>query len=1491
MEFKLRSKPQTPKIMSKRYLANTIFIFCFFFRADAQVPSNFNKPSGATQPIGSVSVYPNLTDLVNTNNRNFVRTYIAQKPLQDPNDINIGTIYNASAATQYIDGLGRPLQEVARMAVGDPGIDLVTVHAYDDMGRESFKYLNFDFFDYGNQGKLKTIPYSALISRFNVFYPGDAPYSQTKFDNSPLNRPTMVLQPGTSWVGSGRGLSIEYSTNPSQFIPKWSIGFAGGDIPQYVGTYNAAELYVTATRDEDGHVKMLYKDKEGHTICQLTRIAFSSPALGYVPSDWIRTFYIYDNMGNLRFVMSPEAVKAVTPLNWQTDPWVISQTVADGLCYQFTYDQRGRVVERKIPGKDVEYYVYDSRDRVVLYQNGTLRNYVNVPFFIGGCNNYWEFTIYDGLNRVLETGLWNNCPSNTRQQLAAMVTDANNYASTSLMYFLKQNNLSTYPGQIDNAQIYTYTYYDNYSQLGSSFNPVYVSQLTGTAPYAAYPTATNSTIGLVTGTKVRVLTNNSNLAEWITTSNFYDDQGRLIQQQKNNIKNGTDVETFQYDFSGTLVSSVLAHNNPVAISIDPLNPSAYQNQTIVKKYTKTYVSDQITKLEQNINNTGWHTIYANTYDHFNRLKTKSLGPTSNEYKYNINGWMAGINQTYLDKIAYPSMPDDKFFAENICYDYGFYNQLYNGNISGTIWRNSGNSTPRSYAYTYDNADRLTYANFNEYINTGAWYWGMGNTDLTASNINYDNNGNILTMNQKGPGASGPVDMDVLSYTYRPFTNILDGISDVGSVTSNPDFKDDGAHNSVGDYNYDANGNLIFDNNKHITAVNNYIDKPVQITQGGNSISKTYDALGTLLQEDFIINGVPSNRYFIGNLLYENDTLKSIENEEGRCRPILGNTTNVASFTYDYYVKDHNGNVRTVINAEAYSGSGYNTSPYGQQLLRQYKTGMEVSSANTESLIWSHLDDVRGDKPGSTNPVDTKAAELNAKDTKTQIGPAIMLRVMAGDQISISANSYYDAIGTDKLVDPNDIVTSLIEALSGGSSHTGIPTSEVPENLDVINNTFGSGEFPAFYSQLINNNYDDSRPATFINYVLFDENMRVISDNSGVIQISGPSSQWNSLGTNGNVVCYKTGFIGIWASTLVNSPSYLDNVDVTLYRGNLLEENHYYPYGLTLTSSTGTYNEKNSYKFIDKRLQSELDLNWYNFGGRQYDMQIGRWTGIDKLATNYTAFSPFVYSVNNPVFYVDHDGNKVYRYDGNKSRTLQDGESFVQSSWTYNKDYNSFALQTGSNYGVNLEYHVGGQMPAGDLGTTVMMFKVGGRWLDRNDYLKASNTCNDGTDVTDFKLDIRINPDISRSDLAGVTYAHELEMHAEEMGNIISAGRKAGQKNIDIYRSLINLDPDNQHKDIVNMNSDYNKSMNELVDYLHTSKINNEGTEQLFNAGEKGAVNSKIAEMGFADAANKSQANTFILLLNQIVQTYDFTSAERQQATREFFKHRFTQPVN
>jgi len=104
--------------------------------------------------------------------------------------------------------------------------------------------------------------------------------------------------------------------------------------------------------------------------------------------------------------------------------------------------------------------------------------------------------------------------------------------------------------------------------------------------------------------------------------------------------------------------------------------------------------------------------------------------------------------------------------------------------------------------------------------------------------------------------------------------------------------------------------------------------------------------------------------------------------------------------------------------------------------------------------------------------------------------------------------------------------------------------------------------------------------------------------------------------------------------------HLGNVRIVFQKGtgntaSLLQKTDYYPFGLPYSNQFNSSTD-NKYLYNGKELQD--GINWFDYGARMYDPQIGRWHVIDAMAESHFDCTPYNYALNNPIWFIDPFGN-------------------------------------------------------------------------------------------------------------------------------------------------------------------------------------------------------------------------------------------------------------
>ncbi|MBK7883712.1 MAG: hypothetical protein IPJ81_07850 [Chitinophagaceae bacterium] len=342
---------------------------------------------------------------------NYIRVWEPQIPISDPAQVVNKTAAEVKQTTQYLDGLGRPIQTVAKQQ-SPLQKDMVTAITYDELGREQYSYL--PFVSTGVDGKFKTDPFQQQKAFSQAQYPGETfYYGKTNYEPSPLNRIAKQMAAGNSWSGNDKGIATAYEIAGASEVRIWNI--ANGNalvLPTSTKFYESGQLFRTVTIDEHNKRTVEYKDKSGQVVLKKTELAANAVITSH--TGWLCTYYVYDDYNNVRFVVSPKATEQIAA-NWQ-----LTTTIANELCFQYAYDGNNRMIIKKVPGAAEVFMVYDNRDRLVMTQDGNLRQ-----------QNKWMIMLYDGLNRPVQTGLLLNTFNNktfTQHQTAGSLSSAYPFA-------------------------------------------------------------------------------------------------------------------------------------------------------------------------------------------------------------------------------------------------------------------------------------------------------------------------------------------------------------------------------------------------------------------------------------------------------------------------------------------------------------------------------------------------------------------------------------------------------------------------------------------------------------------------------------------------------------------------------------------------------------------------------------------------------------------------------------------------------------------------------------------------------------------------------------------------------------------------------------------------------------------------------------------------------------------------------------------------------
>ena len=791
-------------------------------------------------------------------------------------------------AVAYYDGLGRPVQTVRRRGAPDRH-DLADRIEYDSLGREyrtwqTVRSLNSNGFPVDS---VVFIPVAVDI------YSDTAPFTQTLYDGTALDRIRKVTGPGTAWHTNEKGVTSRYLTNAgstgsaSLQCVKYAFSLSGNTGVSFSrdGLWPAGALTVRETEDEDGRTVWLFKDMRDLTILE-RRLAETGS--GNTPAVYADTYYLYDDAGRLTAVLPPELSKYFAQGSWSgssgSDPKVA------GFAYQYRYDSRGRMIAKKLPGADWTYYIYDEGDRLVLTQDGNQRS-----------RNEWTFRLQDALGRECLTGMmirtYNAFSSPLALEQVIAVRDRTS-GTYDYLHGYTVEGLSI----PSNAVVLTVNWWDDYSFLGrepgmSGTEYGYSDPPSGSGYGVCYGTDAH---GLLTGHWSRAI--GEAPSAWTQTAVretwYYDDRGRTVMHVKGYPSGSRITEQSGYAFSGELTA--LGRMTFLSNGTSRTEEYAYTYDNWGRPLATTHKLDGGTPL----------LLTSNAYDSVGRLSRTLRGGTSvqnspsalaSSYAYNVRDWLTGIGGS--------------LFSETLTYETPRTGSTllgqWGGNISSSKWRIDPLSSDATwYDYAYDPLGRLTEAAYGSDV--------VSQNDYSRT-YSYDLNGNpngreTASYSEQWTAASGNAPAAWVRTRTSPF-----------SILQQEGYADD------------ANGNRTAVMNALGDTLSvmryNLLNLPEEyVATAGDTVKYVYSSDGEKLYvADNPSGSTARGTEYAANYRIENGAVTMIHTDAGYYTPVTTQGGLGVSYSHIWYLKDHLGNNRVLADASGNAVALHDYDPYGEEI--------------------------------------------------------------------------------------------------------------------------------------------------------------------------------------------------------------------------------------------------------------------------------------------------------------------------------------------------------------------------------------------------------------------------------------------------------------------------------------------------------------------------------------------------------------------------------
>lgn len=763
----------------------------------------------------------------------------------------------------YYDGLGRPIKKFTTLDSSAAKPDLIQLIAYDAMGRDD----SVSYLPYAGTGTYNMQQCFADQIKFynNSQYGEDGKYAygSKEYDDSPLNIVTGVSSPGEYHnASSAKGHPIRMQTRLNQTedgIKQYAI--RNDSMICCIGWYAPEQLVVEEQSVDQSPGNTLctrtYKNTKGQIVATAIQANDEEPR---------NTYCIYDEYydDRLRCVVPPAVDKQIQP----DDEAFVWHDYRDQIRF-LEYDAWGNMICEHYPGREPVFYVYDLLHRVILTQDGKLRQ-----------SGHWIYSRYDDWGHVFQT--------------KRLTTSVKENVLWTAFKNVEAKSVDTFIGSYFHDPLllaeYRYFGYDEYKSgwEGSVYKNIY--SLFTTPSYLAAKTVDNvfSRYSYVEQTgqkryeKIAVIPDvETDSTAYVERAFYYDSEGRVVQTvEKNPLGDITHVSC-KYDFMG----NVLTRHELVQVSAEV--------EADVKITTCTYDNFGRLLTEKTTLNDSPEATMTYVYDQLGHcIKTVAGGDAlTTSFKYDISGNLTYMVNDAFQLYLYRERPSAPTVAPN-----------YAGMVSECRWMHQKGVSENWHSYQY------AYTPYGEFREVQLQHGPAMQTRNVEKNLTYDMNGNILTLQRTG--VDGAL---IADYAYHYDGNRLDSLT--------------AADAPVRTFSYDVNGNIVFDSKTAWKYRYNILNLPESVSDslGSERVRYTWLFDGTKVRT----RTTEGEGYtYLGSLIYgttaAGTTLESTDFANGR---IVRTGT---EYTVEYHVRDHLGSIRTIVDASGDAVECNDYYPFGER---------------------------------------------------------------------------------------------------------------------------------------------------------------------------------------------------------------------------------------------------------------------------------------------------------------------------------------------------------------------------------------------------------------------------------------------------------------------------------------------------------------------------------------------------------------------------------